>query len=49
MPYQIKKVDNYYQVINKATGKIHAKHTTLHKANAQIRLMEYLDNKKYIK
>jgi len=47
MPYEIKKVSkSKYQVINKITGKIHAKGTTLEKAKKQIKLMEYLDSRK---
>ncbi len=46
MPYQIKKLSNgKFQVINKITGKVHAKSTTKTKAKKQIKLMEYLDNK----
>ena len=39
MPFQIKKISNYYKVINKQTGKVYAKHTTLAKAKSQIRLL----------
>jgi len=47
MPYEIKKLQNgKFQVINKITKKVHAKGTTLGKAKKQIKLMEYLDNRK---
>ena len=50
MPYQIiKNKDNTYKVVNKITGLVHAKNTTLEKAKKQIKLMEYLDSKKYKK
>ena len=49
MPYSIKHIGRYYKVFNTLTGKIHAQHTTLPKAKAQIRIMEYFDNNKRIK
>ena len=49
MPYSIRKSGKYYKVINSLTGRIHAQHTTLQKAKAQIRIMEYFDNHKRIK
>jgi len=45
MPFVIKKEGTHYKVINKLTGKIHAKHTTKAKAMAQVRLL-YLKSKK---
>jgi len=40
MPYEIKKLGRGdYEVINKDTGTIHAKHTSLAKAQAQVRLL----------
>ena len=46
MPYAVEKNrDGTYKVINKNTGKVHAYHTTLEKAKAQIRLMEAADAK----
>ena len=40
MPYEIKKLGRGdYEVINTENGKIHAKHTSLTKAKAQIRLL----------
>ena len=49
MPYKIYKIKKYYKVINKLNGRIHAQHTSLPKAKAQIRIMEYFDNNKRIK
>lgn len=40
MPYEIVRKDGAYQVINKNTGEVHAKHTTKKKAEAQVRLLE---------
>ena len=40
MPYSLLNVGgNKYSVVNTSTGKIHSKHTTLAKAQAQIRLL----------
>ena len=44
MPYEIKKNGNSYEVINRDTGKVHAKHTTLEKAKAQVRLLHMTDH-----
>ena len=50
MPYQIiRNKDNTYKVVKRITGLVHEKNTTLEKAKNQIKLMEYLDNKKYKK
>ena len=50
MPYEIKHISsNKFQVINRINGKIHSRGTTLEKAEAQIRLMEYMDAKKKYK
>ena len=47
MPYEIKHISsNKFQVINRISGKLHSKGTTLEKAQAQVRLMEYMDEKK---
>ena len=44
MPYSIvKNKDNSYKVVNTATGKVHAKRTTLKKAEAQIRLLHMME------
>jgi hypothetical protein len=42
MPYIIRKIPgkDEWMVKNKDTGKIHAKHTTKSKAEAQVRLLE---------
>jgi hypothetical protein len=46
MPYEIvKKPSGKFQVINKNTGEIHAKGTTLKKAKAQVRLLGMVDRK----
>ena len=45
MPYQIKKVGNQYEVVNKTTGKGHGK-TTKAKATRQMRLLYSIENKK---
>ena len=46
MPFEIIKLPkNKYKLINKITGKIHAKSTTLNKAKKQIQLMHMIDNK----
>ena len=50
MPYEIKHISsNKFQVINRISGKLHSKGTTLEKAQAQVRLMEYMEAKKNIK
>jgi hypothetical protein len=47
MPYKIvKNADGSYEVKNAKTGKVHAKHTDLTKAEAQIRIMESAENGK---
>jgi hypothetical protein len=45
MPYKIRKLPNQnkYRVYNSNTGKIHAEHTTLKKAEAQLRLLKSLE------
>ena len=47
MPYELKKVKNYYKVINKNDGKVKAKQTTREKGKKMIRLLDYIDAKKY--
>ena len=46
MPYLIKKIKNknLYQVINKDTGAIKSKHTTLENAKKQIRLLNGIEH-----
>ena len=46
MPYQIKKIGNYYQVKNEDTGQIKAKRTTKTKAMKQIKFLNMIDNKR---
>ena len=46
MPYQIKKIGNYYQVKNKDTGQIKAKRTTKIKAMKQIKFLNMIDRKR---
>ena len=46
MPYQIKKIGNYYQVKNKDTGQIKAKRTTKIKAIKQIKILKMIDSKR---
>lgn len=47
MPYKIVKLkNNRYRVVNKDTGAIKARDTTLKRAKAQIRLLHYIDSKK---
>ena len=43
MPYQIKKIGNYYQVKNKNTGQIKAKRTTKINAIKQIKFLNMID------
>ena len=47
MTYELKKIKNYYKVINKNDGKKKAKHTTKEKGKRMIRLLDYIDAKKY--
>ena len=47
MPYEIKKKsDGSYEVKNKKTGHISAKHTSKTRAEAQVRLLNMIDMKK---
>ena len=48
-PYELKKVKNYYKVINKNDGKVKANHKTKEKGKRMIRLLNYIDAKKYHK
>jgi hypothetical protein len=45
MPYQIKRVAGGWSVVNKKTGKVVSKKTTLLKATAQVRLLKLLESK----
>ena len=47
MPYKLKKnTDGSYAVKNLDSGKLVAKHTTLAKAQAQIRLLHLIEGRK---
>ena len=39
MPYELRKVDGGYEVVNTVTGEVRAKHTSKTKAERQIRLL----------
>ena len=43
MPYAILKHGNAFKVVNSATGKVHAEHTTRPKAEAQVRLLRGIE------
>ena len=45
MPYEIQKDGKGYRVVNRITGKVHAKHTSLAKAKAQIRLLHMKEHR----
>ena len=46
MPYEIKHISpNKFQVVNRLTGKIQSRGTTLEKALSQVSLMESIDAK----
>lgn len=53
MPYKIEKCKECgcgtYKVITTTTGKVHAKHTTLAKAKAQVRLLEGVEKQSALK
>ena len=49
MPYELKRVKNYYKVSNKNDGKVKAKHTTKEKGKRMIKLLDYIHAKKYRK
>lgn len=44
MPWNIEKHDGCFKVVNKKTGKVHAKCTTKEKAEAQIRLLRGVEH-----
>lgn len=44
MPYSIRKTGSGYQVVNRETGKVHAKHTSLRKARRQVRLLNAVEH-----
>jgi len=40
VPYLIRKIGDKYRVENALTGKVHARATTLRRAQAQVRLLK---------
>ena len=50
-PYKMRKIkdQNFYKVVNKDTGKILAKKTTDKNGKKMIKLLNYVDAKKYKK
>lgn len=44
MPYAVLPSGKDFRVVNTATGKVHAKHTTLEKAEAQVRLLRGVEH-----
>lgn len=44
MPYSVIPSDGHFKVINTQSGKVHAKHTTKAKAEAQIRLLRGVEH-----
>lgn len=44
MPYRLRKVGTRYEVVNTRTGRVHAKHTTKAKAEAQLRLLRGIEH-----
>ena len=40
MPYTVRKTDGAYEVADRQTGKVYARHTTREKAERQRRLLE---------
>ena len=49
MPYKISKLaSGYYSLKNSLTGRVHSKHTTKAKAEAQMRLLQMVDQAKSV-
>lgn len=47
MPYEVRPADDgKFEVLNSKTGKVHAKHTTKEKADAQVRLLHMIEHGK---
>ena len=44
MPYGILRANGDFKVVNTATGKVHAAHTTREKAEAQVRLLRGIEH-----
>jgi hypothetical protein len=40
LPYEVKKTDEGYQVVDRETGKVYSRHTSKEKAERQRRLLE---------
>lgn len=49
MPYKINQTVGGFEVVNTATGMVHAKHTTRAKAEAQLRLLRALERNPRLK
>lgn len=49
MPYKINQVMGGFEVVNKATGEVHAKHTTRDRAEAQVRLLHAVERRRQSK
>lgn len=44
MPYEIRKNGQTYEVVNKETGEVKAKHTDEEDAKRQVRLLHAIEN-----
>ena len=44
MPYEVRKNGDSYEVINKDTGDVKAKHTSKEDADKQVRLLEAIEH-----
>ena len=44
MPYAIRRTRGGHKVVNTATGKVHAEHTSRAKAEAQVRLLNAVEH-----
>jgi len=44
MPYKINRTVGGFEVVNRRTGLVHAKHTTEAKAKAQVRLLNAVEH-----
>ena len=48
MPYEIRRIGTHYQVRNKDTGHVFAKHTTAQKAIRQVRLLHMKESSGHV-
>ena len=48
MPYEIRRIGTHYQVRNKDTGHVFAKHTTSEKAIRQVRLLHMKESSGHV-